>query len=199
MNQIFIKYKKSYLRKIIYYLIIKMGLTDIKVLNTTAVIRHLNADLAVTTTAGAEAVANTCGTYALINDIISNLSSIKASIKTEEKKIATAINLEMINATSTAGNAQVFDATTGNGLTVATLTTGTTTGFSASGATIRGQESVIAANHVAVLNTSSADYTDSALTSVLADVWKIVAKLKAGQLAAGTTVDTAATTSLQAT
>lgn len=176
-----------------------MGLTDIKILNTTAVIRHLNADLAVTTTAGSEVVENTCGTYALINDIISNLSSIKASIKTEEKKIATAINLEMINATSTAGNAQVFDATTGNGLTVATLTTGTTTGFSVNGATIRGQESVIAANHVAVLNTSSADYTDSALTSVLADVWKIIAKLKAGQLATGTTVDTAATTSLQAT
>ena len=168
-----------------------MAITDVQVLNASAIPRYLNADLVVTTTAGSEAVTNTCGTYALINQIISDLSSIKASIKTEEKKISAAINLELIDG----GGA--FTSTTGSGLTMSTLTTGTTTGFSASAVTIRGQESANIGDNLAVLVTADADYTESAVASILADIWKLVAKLKAGKLATGASLDTAVTTVLQ--
>ena len=45
-------------------------------------LKNLNADLGTKTS---NVVPSNSGTYALINDMISNLSSIKASIKTEEK------------------------------------------------------------------------------------------------------------------
>ena len=75
-----------------------MSNTTVLFSTCTQAIKFLNADLSNTTTAYGEAYASaSCGTYALINDIISNLSSIKASIKTNEKLISRAIQAEVLD------------------------------------------------------------------------------------------------------
>jgi len=82
-----------------------MSNTTVLFTTCTQAIKFLNADLSNTTTAYGEAYASaSCGTYALINDIISNLSNIKASLKTNEKLISQANQEEVeegnINVTS---------------------------------------------------------------------------------------------------
>ena len=161
-----------------------MGLTNIKLDHAVQIPHFLNAALAVTETEDGEVVTNTTGLYPLIDDIISKIVAIKNNIKTNEKTLLTAIQLEAVAANAETLNAAVFDPTTGAGLTVATLTTGAATGFTVNSETMRGQESLTAANHVAMLTTGTDKYTESAVASVMADIWKTVTKLKNGALTA---------------
>lgn len=67
--------------------------STIELRSLSNVITNLNADLAVT--ASTPQVTDTCGTYALINQIISDLSSLKATLKTAEKDIEKTIRTEL--------------------------------------------------------------------------------------------------------
>ena len=62
------------------------------------IITNLNADLAVT--AATPQVADTCGTYALINQIVTDLLFLKSTIKTAEKDIEAAIRVELERTTN---------------------------------------------------------------------------------------------------
>lgn len=57
------------------------------------VISNLNADLSVTSSS--PQVEPTCGTYALINQMITDLSTLKATLKTAEKDIEATIRTEL--------------------------------------------------------------------------------------------------------
>ena len=57
------------------------------------VISNLNSDLSVT--ASNSEVEPTCGTYALINQMITDLSTLKATLKTAEKDIEATIRTEL--------------------------------------------------------------------------------------------------------
>lgn len=67
--------------------------STIELRSLSNVITNLNADLAVT--ASTPQVTDTCGTYALINQMISDLSSLKATLKTAEKDIEKTIRTEL--------------------------------------------------------------------------------------------------------
>jgi hypothetical protein len=67
--------------------------STIELRSLSNVITNLNADLAVT--ASPLQVTDTCGTYALINQMISDLSSLKATLKTAEKDIEKTIRTEL--------------------------------------------------------------------------------------------------------
>ena len=59
-------------------------------------VKNLNAVINVDSSSGVPDA--TCGSYALINSMISDLSSIKASMKTEEKNIITDVTTTTVSA-----------------------------------------------------------------------------------------------------
>jgi hypothetical protein len=67
--------------------------STIELRSLSNVITNLNADLAVAS--NPPLVTDTCGTYALINQMISDLSSLKATLKTAEKDIEKTIRTEL--------------------------------------------------------------------------------------------------------
>ena len=161
-----------------------MGITDVSLISSTKIIKFLNADTTgLTSTANSEAVAPTVGTYALINQIISDLSSIKASIKVEEKKITEAINNLTDN--TSGGNTNLTSIKFDNGdegtTTLATRAL-STTGFASGGIGDRGQIAT-AAHNFAVLTNGTNKLTETAVASILSDVYVMVAKLKNGAIA----------------
>ena len=161
-----------------------MGITSVKVVSAIDVIKNLNAVLSVTETSGSEDVGDTCGLYALINQMISDLSSIKATIKAEEKKIESGISGIMGTNTSVALNAAVFTepvrAGAGADFNVADITATTNGGGLTAGGTLRGHDAT-AANNVAILPGSTDNttgLTELAVISLLGDAFLIIKKLK---------------------
>jgi hypothetical protein len=161
-----------------------MGITDVSLISSTKIIKFLNADTTgLTSTANSEAVASTVGTYALINQIISDLSSIKASIKVEEKKITEAINNLTDN--TIGGNTNLalikFGSNDGGTTTLATKYL-SNNGFETGSITDRGQIPTATSNF-AVLTNGTNKLTETAVASILSDVYVMVAKLKNGAIA----------------
>ena len=148
-------------------------------------ISNLNADLG-SKTAGVPDFNG--GTYALINDMISNLSSIKASIKAEEKVISKRL-ADLAVAGEVETEAAVVNGTMTDGARHCTVGAG-------QDSTNRYDGTISSANKLpAVLKVNSKDYTESAVFSVLAAASGLIDNLKNGQL---DTTCTIATTTLAA-
>jgi len=147
-------------------------------------IDNLNAALAITS----NVPTTMCGTYALINDMISNLSSIKASMKTEEKNISSDIRQHMKNESGTnasMGPDTTFDSGTNLLMTVSNYHCSAGLGDAASA---RHEDTVAKVTLPAVLKTNSKNYSESAVFCVLAQAAQHIDKLKNGIHTAGITV-----------
>lgn len=153
-------------------------MTTITLQKATETLKNLNASLTKSTNVADEL----SGTYALINDMISNLSSIKAAIKTEEKKIEVDLHGHMLNlaAVNTAvGNADAVVAP--ETVTMTESTVQCTAGIgAATGVNKRHQHSNTTNTLPAVYTANSVSYSEQAVFSVLALASEIIDKLKAG-------------------
>ena len=161
---------------------------------TTETLKNLNADLTVT----ANKATETSGTYALINDMISNLSSIKATIKKEEKKIEIDLygHMQELTAVNTAvGAANVVLAPSAVTMTPATAKCTVGVG-SATGNGKRHQFTSTTNTLPAVLTANSVSYSEHAVFSELALAAEIIDKLKAGEHANASAIVTAGTLTL---
>jgi len=135
-------------------------------------VSNLNADLGTKTEGEPSATA---GTYALINDMISNLSSIKASMKTEEKVISA-----RLTALAVAGEVVTEAAVVNSPMTAATLMCKTGPGNET---TARHDGSTTdVATLPAVFKVGSVYYSESAVFGVLAGACKLISELKDGTL-----------------
>tara|TARA_Y100000389_G_scaffold143808_1_gene142129 strand:+ start:64 stop:567 length:504 start_codon:yes stop_codon:yes gene_type:complete len=147
---------------------------------TTVIVDRLpetlkNLNSSTLQTSGAYALA-TDGLYALINDMISNLSSIKASIKVEEKKIAADLATEITAGAALAANDTIASATV-TAATVVESTSGTRGDTYAGGATPTLAETKV---NVAVLTVGTEKYSEAAVFSVLAQAGRAIRDLKVG-------------------
>lgn len=133
----------------------------------TATVKNLNAGLTMTS----NAPTSTSGTYALINDMISNLSSIKASLKTEEKVLIAAIDTEI---------SQYSDINDGNIVATAQATLRCSQGLGDDVNRYSNiSENSTTASYPAVLGTGlSNKYAESAVFTVLGEAASLIAKLK---------------------
>lgn len=151
-------------------------------------LKNLNADLGTKTS---NVVPSNSGTYALINDMISNLSSIKASIKTEEKKIEVDLygHMQALGTVSTAVGA-ANDIVNPSTITMTPATAKCTVGIgSAFGDNERHQYANTTTNHLpAVLTANSVSYSEQAVFSILALSAEIIDKLKNGAIPAATVI-----------
>jgi len=169
-----------------------MAIGDVEINQGVLTIQALNADLSVTNSSS-PAVANLCGSYALINQIISDLVTIKNSMKSNEKLIRAAIAESMAVAGSSGNHnaIQFVSATAADAMPLATAngcaTASNLTGYTETGTTIasRGQ-TAIDTNNPAVLTGGSINYTENAVTAVLTDIFLITANLRHGGFAANT-------------
>ena len=159
--------------------------STIEIRSLSNVITNLNADLAVT--AATPQVTDTCGTYALINQIISDLSSLKKTLKTAEKDIESAIRteLELTATQNVATNTMVMQ--TGNIPTTCAVATKTVTedakylnsANAAAVLTARKEGSILNQNIGIKLN--SVPLTESAILNGLSEAYGIINTLKNGQ------------------
>tara|TARA_B110000259_G_scaffold147281_1_gene166075 strand:- start:130 stop:612 length:483 start_codon:yes stop_codon:yes gene_type:complete len=132
-------------------------------------VTRLNADLG-TLTVGVP--TDTAGTYALINQMISDLSSIKASLKVQEKVISA-----QCSTLAAIGEVTTENAMTAGSVIVATKYCTAGPGDSSSDR----YDADTAANTLpAVLTNSTNKYSESAVFAVLASACEIIDKLKNG-------------------
>lgn len=159
--------------------------STIEIRSLSNIITNLNADLAVT--AATPEVTDTCGTYALINQIISDLSSLKSTLKTAEKGIEAAIRteLELGTTQNVATNTMVIQ--TANIPTTSAVATKTVTSDAkylnsadaAAVLTARKEHSTLNQNLGIKLN--SVALTESAILNGLAEAYGIINTIKNGQ------------------
>jgi hypothetical protein len=160
-------------------------MSSIELRSLSNVITNLNADLAVT--ASAPQVEPTCGTYALINQMITDLSTLKATLKTAEKDIEKAIRneLEISTSQTVAPNAMVIQ--TGNIPDTCAVATKTVTedakylnsADAAAVLTARKENATLDKNIGIQLN--SVPLTESAILNGLAEAYGIINTIKNGQ------------------
>ena len=135
-------------------------------------VSNLNADLGSKTSGVPDFNG---GTYALINDMISNLSSIKASIK-EKKKVISKRLTDLAVAGEVVTESAVVNSPMTAGVRHCTVGVG-------QASTNRHDGTVSNANKLpAVLKVNSKEYTESAVFSVLAAASGLIDNLKNGQL-----------------
>ena len=150
-------------------------------------VSNLNADLGTLTTG---VPTDTAGTYALINKMITDLSSIKALIKTQENVISS-----QVSTLAAAGEVITENALTSAGSII------TSTKYSTAGpgdsASARYDATPSAANELpAVLVSHSTNkYSESAVFTILASACEIINRLKEGSWGAEN-VDLAATATI---
>lgn len=137
-------------------------MTTIDLKLATETILNLNADLAKSS----NVATATCGTYALINDMISNLSSIKASLKSQEKLLSNAINTEITTGSATDGDL-TFDAATLR----CSVGIGSSGRYTSTQAAVTGETP-------AMLVTGTNKYSESAVFTILAECGGLIDKLK---------------------
>ena len=140
-------------------------MTTIDLKLATETVLNLNAALAIT----GGVASPTSGTYALINDIISNLVSIKSSLISQEKLLYAAINTEVTaGATATDGNL-TFTASTLR--CSAGLGSDVTARYTATQAAVTGETP-------AMLVTGTNKYSESVVFTLLAECGGLIDKLK---------------------
>ena len=153
----------------------------------TETIKNLNS-ATVTLTSSVSTAGHADGLYALINNLISDLSSIKATVKTEEKKISADINAQVI---AVAGG-NLTDSTTLNANSVTPTCTAATLFCSAgrgdkADTTRYAETGGTATLYPAVLTANSKSYSENAVYAVIAECSEIINQLKYGELGAETT------------
>ena len=159
--------------------------STIELRSLSNVITNLNADLAVT--ASPLQVTDTCGTYALINQMISDLSSLKATLKTAEKDIEKTIRteLELTETQNVATNTMVIQSTNiPTTCAIAANTVSVEAKYLNSAdaialLTARKENSTLGANIGIKLNNVA--LTESAILNGLAEAYGIINTLKNGQ------------------
>ena len=152
-----------------------MTITTVVYKHALETVTNLNADMGALTS-GQPAFDS--GTYALINSLISDLSSIKTLMKVEEKKITAACTALAV---STTGNLGMDTAMTSGGDTMTAANFMCKTG-PGDEATNRHEGTTVASVLPAVLIINSKNYSDSAVFGVLAGAHKLVSQLKGGTL-----------------
>lgn len=154
-------------------------------LNAQETVRNLNAALSTRTSSAPYNHTELCGTYALINEMISNLSSIKATIKTEEKNIRSDITAEMVSTGTTNTNMQT------EVVPVVAHTTATSTCTQGHGTDTGDNKRHLltttdtANTTPAVLTSGTLKYADKAVIAILIEADRLIYMLKAGVHVAG--------------
>ena len=149
------------------------------------VISNLNSDLAVTSST--PQVTDTCGTYALINQMITDLSTLKATLKNAEKDIEATIRTELElsanqNVATNTMIIQTLNIPSTCGVATKTVTEDAKYLNSANAAavlTARKENSTLDKNIGIKLN--SVPLTESAILNGLAEAYGIINTLKNGQ------------------
>jgi hypothetical protein len=159
--------------------------STIELRSLSNVITNLNADLEVT--ASTPEVTDTCGTYSLINQMISDLSSLKAILKTAEKDIEKTIRTELELTTTQDVTTNTMVIQTINIPTTCAVANKTVTGDakylnSASAEHVliaRKENSTLSANIGIQLNGTA--LTESAILNGLSEAYGIINTIKNGQ------------------
>ena len=158
-------------------------MTTVIVDRLPATLQNLNSSTLTATTYGADD-----GLYALINDMISNLSSIKASVKAEEKKMHANLAQEIVIGTNIDTSVVLVNPATVTAATAVAVATGTRGDtFANSGAAIADVNV-----NVAVLVSGTKNYSEAAVYTVLKPQAQVIRDLKAGTITDYTIATTAA-------
>ena len=147
-------------------------MTTVLIDRLPATLKNLNSSTLTATTYGADD-----GLYVLINDMISNLSSIKASIKTEEKNIHVGLAQELVP-----GASDINTATTVVNPAQVTAATAVSTTTGTRGDVFSASTSAEAGKNVAVLTVGTKKYSEAAVYSVLKPQAQVIRDLKAGTI-----------------
>jgi hypothetical protein len=134
------------------------------------------------------------GLYAMINAMISDLSSIKASVKTEEKNILTDINAHVKNLASESTTTTPQSEMSAPSLTAVASTHNLNTGLGSGTSRHETDPGTGANQQPAVLKTNSKAYSEDAVFGVLAVAAEIITTLKNGDFATNVTAGVTATT-----
>jgi hypothetical protein len=138
--------------------------------NCLETVTRLNADIG---TIQSNSPGNTAGTYALINQIISDLSSIKASLKVQEKIISAQCSTLL----------ESGDIDTNNTISPGSITASTLLSTDGVGSNINNDRYSNANNPdklPAVLINGTYKYSESAVFTTLAIAFELIEKLKNG-------------------
>ncbi|MBT6324757.1 MAG: hypothetical protein HOJ35_02210 [Bdellovibrionales bacterium] len=160
-----------------------MTTVDLKL--ATETIKNLNAALTVSS----NLPTATSGTYALINRMISDLVSIKNSIKTEEKILITNINTHVGTNGTTLGTADAVACT-------AEATLSASAGLGNEAARYSGTDKATTALYPAVLGTGETNkYAETTVFTILAEAAQLIIHLKSNATtnSAGKTITAAIT------
>jgi len=144
----------------------------------TLTVKNLNSDTLSLNDNSVYVPGHTDGLYTLINKMITDLSSIKSSIKTREKVIRESIDAEISSNSGTDGVMA-----TGNHV-ASTLFLSAGIGDSAGryGASISNEA---ASEYCSVLSANNNEYAESVVFGVLSQSAQLINKLKNGQLGSG--------------
>ena len=162
-------------------------MSTIELRSLSNIIANFNADLVITP--ATPQVTDTCGTYALINQIISDLASLRSTLKTAEKGIEAAIRteLELSTTQNQATNTmiiQTMNIPSTCAVATKTSTTSATHLDSTNAAALlvaRNEDTTLNQNIGIKLGGSSVPTTESAILNGLAEVYGLVNKIKNGQ------------------
>lgn len=162
--------------------------TTVQVKSLANTLKNLNASIDVT--AATPAVGSNCGLYALINQMISDLSSLKSTIKTAERDIETLLTAELETSTSAAANVLACTTTFPSTLKQAEKTVTTIGGtFTETNLTTlkgaRNEETTLDQNVGIIIN--NLGFTELALLNGLTEAYGIINKVKNGQQVVATT------------
>lgn len=147
-------------------------MTTVLIDRLPATLKNLNSSNLTATTYAVDD-----GLYVLINDMISNLSSIKASIKTQEKNIHVGLAQELV-----AGASDINTATTVVNPAQVTAATAVAATTGTRGDVFSASTSAEVGKNVAVLTVGTKKYSEAAVYSVLKPQAQVIRDLKAGTI-----------------
>ena len=135
------------------------------------------------------------GLYVMINQMISDLSSIRSSVKTEEKKISADIHAHVKNlASESTTTTPASTMSSAANLTAVVSTHNLNAGRVAGTARHETDPGTLANQQPAVLKTNSKAYSEDAVFGVLAAAAEIIATLKNGDFTTNVTAAVTACT-----
>ena len=161
-------------------------MTTVIVDRLPATLQNLNSSTLTATTYG-----NDDGLYALINDMISNLSSIKASVKAEEKKMHANLAQEIVIGTNIDPSTLTVDPATVTAATAVAVVTATRGDKFAIANAASGLVLTDVNVNVAVLISGTKKYSEAAVYTVLKPQAQVIRDLKAGTITDYTIATTA--------
>ena len=171
--------------------------SSIKIPEAMSVIKNLNAVFSETTGTTIK-ILPTTGTYALINQMISDLSSIKSTIKKAEKQIEIALDYQLTSSTSSATFNNSDAQTTLSNTPINTANRKVATRpvgvyFSGAAETVYGlRNATNDATDIGIKFDGVPFFTEPSIFQTLAEAWFIIKSLKSGHntgLSTATTAD----------